>query len=108
MLASALAARLLTPAVLQQREYLADAEAVRLTRNPQGLASALRKIAADPARWTGASPATARLWIANLLKQAYCHSSRGRNWYKLRMSGQKGNARFTMLDKIFTAICYSA
>lgn len=39
-----LAARLLTLAVSRNREFLADATAVRFTRNPQGLIGALRKI----------------------------------------------------------------
>ncbi len=39
-----LAARLLYFACSRQREYLADASAARFTRNPEGLANALRKI----------------------------------------------------------------
>src|SRR5918994_6681569 len=37
-------ARLLQLSISRQREYLADASAVRLTRNPKGLADALQKI----------------------------------------------------------------
>lgn len=37
-------------AVARQREYLADASAVQFTRNPQGIAGALKKIAASPLR----------------------------------------------------------
>ncbi len=40
-----LAARLLQAAVSRQREYLADATAVRFTRLPDGLGNALRKLA---------------------------------------------------------------
>jgi len=38
-------ARVIQASVSRQREYLADASAVQFTRNPQGLASALRKVA---------------------------------------------------------------
>jgi Zn-dependent protease with chaperone function len=40
----AFAARLIKSAVSRQREYLADAAAVQFTRNPAGLAGALKKI----------------------------------------------------------------
>ncbi len=40
-----LAGRLIRAAVSRQREFLADASAVQFTRNPQGIASALRRIA---------------------------------------------------------------
>lgn len=40
-----LAGRLIRAAVSRQREFLADASAVQFTRNPQGIANALRRIA---------------------------------------------------------------
>jgi Zn-dependent protease with chaperone function len=43
-----LAGRLLQAAVSRQREKLADASAVQFTRNPDGLANALKRIAASP------------------------------------------------------------
>ena len=52
-------------AVSRQREYLADASAVELTRYPQGLANALRKIDADPPSCDDANRGTAHLFIAN-------------------------------------------
>ena len=61
-------ARLITLAVSREREYLADASAALLTRYPPGLASALRKIAADPEPLEVANKATAALWIWNPLK----------------------------------------
>lgn len=41
---------ILKATVSRQREYLADASSVQYTRNPQGIASALRKIAKDSRR----------------------------------------------------------
>ena len=57
-------------AVSRKREYLADASAVELTRNPLGLARALNRIAADPGKLRHANRATAHLYIANPLKKS--------------------------------------
>jgi heat shock protein HtpX len=64
-----LLAQLIQFAVSRQREYLADATAVQLTRYPQGLANALRKIDADPRELQHANRGTAHLYIANPIKQ---------------------------------------
>jgi len=61
-------ASLIQLAVSRQREYLADASGALLTRYPPGLASALKKIAADPEPLEVANKATASLYIANPLK----------------------------------------
>lgn len=58
-------ARLLQLAVSRQREYLADASAALMTRYPEGLASALEKIARDPDKLDVASRATQHLYIVN-------------------------------------------
>lgn len=61
-------ARLLQMSISRQREYLADATAVRLTRNPDGLADALRKISGDREVLEVANRATAHLYIVNPVK----------------------------------------
>ena len=63
-------AQLLYFALSRKREYLADAEAARLTRYPEGLAGALEKIANDPSpQLAGANKVTAPMYIANPFKK---------------------------------------
>ena len=64
-----LAARLIALALSRQREYLADASGALLTRYPEGLASALAKIAADKEPLEAANKATAHLYIVNPLHE---------------------------------------
>ena len=56
-------ATLLRLAGSRQREYLADASGVLLTRYPQGLASALEKLEQDKTNMRYANNATAHLFI---------------------------------------------
>ena len=65
---SPLIATLIQLAISRKREFLADADGALLTRYPEGLASALEKIAADPAPLRVANQATAHLYIANPFK----------------------------------------
>jgi len=58
-------ARLVQMAVSRQREFLADATSVRLTRNPLGLISALEKLAQSAEPFPGANRATQHLFIVN-------------------------------------------
>jgi heat shock protein HtpX len=62
-------ARLLQLSISRQREYLADATAVKLTRNPKGLADALQKISGDREVLEAANRATAHLYIVNPIKK---------------------------------------
>jgi heat shock protein HtpX len=62
-------ARLMQLSISRQREFLADATAVRLTRNPKGLADALQKISGDREVLEVANRATAHLYIVNPIKR---------------------------------------
>jgi heat shock protein HtpX len=62
-------ARFVQLAVSRQREYLADASSVELTRNPYGLEQALAKIAADQEVLEAANRATQHLYIVNPIKK---------------------------------------
>ncbi|MDD5589661.1 MAG: M48 family metalloprotease [Candidatus Portnoybacteria bacterium] len=65
---SPLIATLIQLAISRKREFLADADGALLTRYPEGLASALEKISADPRPLAAANKATAHLFISNPLK----------------------------------------
>jgi heat shock protein HtpX len=61
-------AKLIQLAVSRQREYLADASGAEMTRYPEGLASALEKIANDKEVLEVANRATQHLYIVNPIK----------------------------------------
>ncbi len=58
-------ARLIYLAISRRREYLADATAAQFTRYPEGLASALEKIASSDLPLESANKATAPMYIVN-------------------------------------------
>jgi len=62
-------AHLLYFALSRKREYLADASAARLTRYPEGLASALENISKTDLDLASASKVTAPMYIVNPLKK---------------------------------------
>lgn len=62
-------ARILYFSISRKREYLADATSARLTRYPEGLASALEKILKSPVSLNFTPSATAPFYIANPNKQ---------------------------------------
>lgn len=66
-LLSPIIAELIKLAVSRSREYLADASAALLTRDPEGLAEALEIIASDREPLEVANEATAHLYISNPL-----------------------------------------
>ena len=77
-----LIAQVIKMAMSRRREYLADAEGAMLTRYPPGLASALRKIAADTTPMRVANNATAHLWI----NQPSRVPGQGNHWFETLFS----------------------
>lgn len=60
--------KIMQMALSRNREYLADSTAVEITRNPDGLISALRKLDSDPNELKTANNATANLFIISPFK----------------------------------------
>ena len=56
-------------ALSRKREFLADSTAAELTRNPDGLISALEKLDNDPNQLKTANSATANMYIVNPFKK---------------------------------------
>jgi heat shock protein HtpX len=75
---ASLFAQLIRVAVSRRREYLADAQGALFTRYPPGLASALKKIAADNTPMKATNNATAHLW----LKQPSRTPGERYNWFE--------------------------
>ncbi len=65
-------------AMSRNREYLADASGVQLTRYPPGLISALEKLRDDQAVVHNATKATAQMWIEQPLDVDRTHKERRR------------------------------
>ncbi len=68
-------ARLVQLAVNRQREYLADASSVELTRNPYGIERALAKISTDQEVLEVANRATQHMYFTNPIKKVEERSS---------------------------------
>ena len=63
-----IASRLVQLAINRQREYLADASSVSLTRNPYGIERALAKISSDQEVLEAANRATQHMYFTNPIK----------------------------------------
>ena len=74
--------KLMQAAVSRRRETLADVSAVRMTRYPPGLISALEKLQADSTVTHSASMATAHMWIEQPLSGVNDAGRLGA-WHKL-------------------------
>ncbi|MEN2983714.1 MAG: zinc metalloprotease HtpX [Dictyoglomaceae bacterium] len=98
---SPILATLLRFALSRQREFMADAASAMLTRYPEGLASALEKIAKDPLPVKRANSMTAPLYIVNPLDKSWgenllsTHPPVEERIRRLRMMGE----RWKLLEK---------
>ncbi len=87
--------RLIKSAVSRQREFLADAAAVQFTRNPSGLAGALKKIGGYAA---GSRLLTARAEEASHL---YFGNGLGEAWFNLMATHPPLDQRIRAIDPAF-------
>jgi heat shock protein HtpX len=69
MILAPIAAQLLYFAISRKREYLADASSALYTRYPEGLASALEKLATSTQQLKAANQATAPMYTVNPFRQ---------------------------------------
>lgn len=70
-LLSPIIAQLIQLAISRRREYYADASAAQLTKYPDGLIRALKKLSTDKEPLEAANKATAHLYIVNPLKNRH-------------------------------------
>jgi len=75
---SPIVAKLIQLAISRRREFFADASSVSITRQPQGLISALKKISSDKEPLEVANKATAHLYITNPFKDKVKNAS---SWF---------------------------
>lgn len=91
--------KLMQAAVSRRRETLADVSAVRMTRYPPGLISALEKLQADSTVTHSASMATAHMWIEQPLSGVKDTGRLG-TWHKLFQTHPPLAERIALLREI--------
>ncbi len=96
MIIAPIAGQLMKLALSRNREYLADATAVKFTGNPLGLINALRKLGGETQSVKRATNATANLYITNPLKAAV-----GKRASNLFSTHPPIEERISELEKLF-------
>lgn len=91
-----ISATLIQLAISRRRESLADTSGALLTRYPEGLASALRKIAADTTPMRYAKNTTSHLWIDD----PFTGQQRTSWWHKLFMTHPPIEERIKALEQV--------
>ncbi|MFR8103575.1 MAG: M48 family metallopeptidase [Clostridia bacterium] len=88
LIVSPIFAKLMQLAISRRREFLADATAVEITRNPDGLINALRKLDNDPNELETANTSTENMFIVNPFRDTDKNGKRKRkkNWFSTHPS----------------------
>lgn len=102
-------AQLIYFAISRKREYLADASGALFTRYPEGLASALEKIASSTQPLKSANQATAPMYIINPFRQkgkpaADLSSTHPPISERIRILRSMGGASFTDYNKAYSQV----
>jgi heat shock protein HtpX len=106
MILAPLIAQFVYFAISRKREYLADASAARYTRYPEGLASALEKIAASPTKLGSVSKVTAPMYIINPLQREGSQAANLTSTHppiteRVKILRAMGGASFAAYDEAF-------
>ncbi|MDD5190505.1 MAG: M48 family metallopeptidase [Dehalococcoidales bacterium] len=108
MILAPIFAQLIYFAVSRKREYLADASSALYTRNPEGLASALDKLAASTTPVKNANQATAPMYIVNPFRAKNLNdltSTHPPIQERIRiLRAMAGNASYTAYNEAFSQI----
>lgn len=110
MIVAPILAQLIYFALSRRREYLADASAAQYTRYPEGLASALEKLAASTTQVKAANQATAPMYIINPFREkgraaTDLTSTHPPITERIRiLRTMAGNASFAEYDKAYAAV----
>lgn len=109
MILAPIAAQLIYFAVSRRREYLADACSAQYTRYPEGLASALEKLASSTEQLKSANKATAPMYIVNPFKSKGLAASSLTSTHpsieeRIRILRAMGGASFKDYDSAYKSV----
>ena len=113
MILAPLAAQLIYFAISRKREYLADASSALYTRYPEGLASALEKLAASTHELRSANKATAPMFIINPFRKKGMAASNLTSTHppiseRIRILRSMAGASFSDYEKAYDKLHYSS
>jgi heat shock protein HtpX len=113
MIIAPIAAQLIYFAISRKREYLADASSALYTRYPEGLASALEKLAASTQELRSANKATAPMFIINPFRKKGMAASNLTSTHppisdRIRILRSMAGASFSDYEKAYEKLNYSS
>jgi len=109
MILAPILAQLIYFAISRKREYMADASSALYTRYPEGLASALEKIAASTSQLKSANQATAPMYIMNPFRKEKRPASNLTSTHppiseRVRILRSMGGASFADYERVYQKV----